>query len=167
MLTYNNDGGHEKIMQLIQADWQALGLKVSFDTADFPNTLKKYDSGDFAIGRLGWIADYPIMDNFLYPLFTTGSGNNQGKYSNPDGVDKPIQEARATVDSNARIAGYQAVNTTIAADLPDIPVMFYKHHHVASDRVNELTYSAMMPGRFPERLDLRSCCQVARQVRSQ
>ncbi len=48
VLTYNNDGGHEKIMQLVQADWQALGLKVSFDTADFPNTLKKYDSGDFA-----------------------------------------------------------------------------------------------------------------------
>ncbi len=141
VLTYNNDGGHEKIMQLVQADLEAVGLKVSFDTADFPNTLKKYDAGDFQLGRLGWIADYPIMDNFLYPLFTTGAGDNKSAYSN-ETVDKTINEARATVDSAARIAKYQEADKTIGADLPVIPVMFYRHHHVGSDRVNDLTYSA-------------------------
>ncbi|MDZ4170405.1 MAG: ABC transporter substrate-binding protein [Coriobacteriia bacterium] len=142
-VTYNNDGGHEKVMQLVQADLQAIGLEVSFDTADWTNTLKKYDSGSFQIGRAGWQADYPIMDNFLYPLFTTDAGNNLGKYSNPAGFDEPIKEARSTVDAAERIAKYQAINKTVGADLPSIPVMFYKHHHVASDRVHELTYSAM------------------------
>jgi hypothetical protein len=42
-ITYNNDGGHEKIMQLVQSDLAVVGLKGKFDTADFPNTLKKYD----------------------------------------------------------------------------------------------------------------------------
>ena len=141
-LTYNNDGGHEKIMQLIQSDMKALGLTVKFSTADFSATLKKYDAGDFQIGRLGWSADYPIMDNFLFPLFKTGGGDNKSKYSNPT-VDTGFTTARSTVDPAARIAAYQEINKTIGVDLPVIPVMFYKHHHVASDRVHELTYSAM------------------------
>jgi len=141
-ITYNNDGGHEKIMQLVQADLEAIGLKVAFDTADFPNTLKKYDAGDFEIGRLGWIADYPIMDNFLYPLFTTGAGDNKSSYSNKT-VDETINAARATLDSAARISKYQEADKTIGADLPVLPIMFYRHHHVGSDRVNDLTYSAM------------------------
>jgi len=141
-ITYNNDGGHEKIMQLVQADLQAIGLKVKFDTADFPNTLKKYDAGSFQIGRLGWQADYPIMDNFLYSLFVTDGGDNKSAYTN-DAVDKGLAEARATIDGAARIAKFQEVDKTIGADLPVVPVMFYKHHHVGSDRVNDLTYSAM------------------------
>ncbi len=141
-ITYNNDGGHEKVMQLVQSDLKAIGLNAKFDTADFPNTLKKYDAGNFQIGRLGWVADYPIMDNFLFPLFTTGAGDNKSAYSNPE-VDKTLKDARATTDVNARLALYQQADKTIGAAVPVVPVVFYKHHHVASDRVNELTYSAM------------------------
>ncbi|MBU4557182.1 MAG: peptide ABC transporter substrate-binding protein [Actinobacteria bacterium] len=141
-LTFNNDGGHEKIMQLVQSDLKVIGLTVKFDTADFPTTLKKYDAGNFQFGRLGWIADYPIMDNFLYPLFFSTAGDNKSAYNNPD-VDKQLDEARKTVDGDARIAMYQEIDKTIGADLPVIPVMFYKHHHIASDRVHDLTYSAM------------------------
>jgi oligopeptide transport system substrate-binding protein len=148
-ITYNNDGGHEKTMQLIQSDLKAIGLTAKFDTADFPNTLKKYDAGNFQIGRLGWSADYPIMDNFLYPLFTTGAGDNKSAFSDP-AVDKEFKDARATADTAARIALYQAANKTIGTSIPVVPVMFYKHHHVASDRVHELTYSAMNLVDFPK-----------------
>lgn len=141
-ITYNNDGGHEKVMQLVQSDLKAIGLTAKFDTADFPNTLKKYDAGNFQIGRLGWVADYPIMDNFLYPLFTTGAGDNKSSYSNPT-VDNQIKDARATTDTTARLALYGEADKTIGSSLPVIPVVFYKHHHIASDRVHELTYSAM------------------------
>ncbi|MDP2232424.1 MAG: ABC transporter substrate-binding protein, partial [Actinomycetota bacterium] len=67
---------------------------------------------------------------------------NKSAYNNPD-VDKQLDEARKTVDGDARIAMYQEIDKTIGADLPVIPVMFYKHHHIASDRVHDLTYSAM------------------------
>lgn len=142
VLTFNNDGGHEKIMQLVQSDLTKVGLKVRFDTADFPKTLKKYDAGTFQIGRLGWSADYPIMDNFVFPLFKSKGGDNKSKYNNPE-VDKQLEAARSTDDIPARIAAYQAIDKTIGETLPVIPVMFYKHHHVASDRVHDLTYSAM------------------------
>lgn len=141
-LSFNNDGGHEKIMQLIQSDLQALGLKVKFDSADFPTYLKQLDAGNFQMGRLGWIADYPIMDNFLFPLFNSTSGDNKSAYNNP-AIDTALSEARKTTDAAQRIAKYQEIDKTIGADAPVAPVMFYKHHHIASDRVHDLTYSAM------------------------
>ena len=45
-------------------------------------------------------------------------------------------------DNAARIAAYQAINNTVQATNPDIPLMFYKHHHVGSARVNELVYDS-------------------------
>jgi peptide/nickel transport system substrate-binding protein/oligopeptide transport system substrate-binding protein len=94
------------------------------------------------IGRLGWSADYPIMDNFMFPLFKSGSTDNYSRYAD-SAVDAAMQAARANPDDAARLAAWQEVNKTVGAGLPVIPVMFYKHHHVASERVHDLTYSAM------------------------
>ncbi len=80
------------------------------------------------------IADYPIMDNFLYPLFYTGNGDNRSLYSNP-AVDEALDKARQTTDDDERIAALQAVNKTISEDFPVIPIFFYKHTYVGSDKV--------------------------------
>jgi oligopeptide transport system substrate-binding protein len=128
-------------MQLIQADLKAVGINTTFASADFPTYLKQLDAGKFQIARLGWVADYPIMDNFQYPLFASTSTDNKSFYVNP-AVDSGITSARAVTDTAARISAYQAVNQTVQAANPVAPVMFYRHHHVGSERVNELTYSA-------------------------
>ena len=99
-LSFNSGAGHEKIMELVQADWEDIGVKSTFDSAEFAVYLKQLDAGKFQVARLGWIADYPIMDNFLYPLFTTGSGDNKSQYSNPE-VDKGLEAARAITDQTA------------------------------------------------------------------
>ncbi len=85
-------------MQLIQADLKAVGINTTFASADFPTYLKQLDAGKFQIARLGWVADYPIMDNFLYPLFDSKSTDNKSFYVNP-AVDSGITEARAVTDS--------------------------------------------------------------------
>ena len=90
------------------------------------------------------------MDNFLYPLFYTGNGDNRSGYSNPD-VDKAMNDARAIVDADKRIAALQEVNKTIAADFPVVPLLFYRHTVVTSNRVNEM-YSNPM-----KLIDLTTC----------
>ena len=142
-LTYNADGGHQKIMELVQADLTKLGLKVKLaPLTDFPTYLTALGAGKFQIGRLGWVADYPIFDNFMNPLFNSKSTDNYSKYTNP-AVDKAILDARKITDSAARIAAYQAIDKTIGDAVPDIPLMFYKHHHVTSARVHGFVFSAM------------------------
>ena len=94
---------------------------------------------NYQFGRLGWIADYPIMDNFLYPLFDSDSlgGDNKSGYNNPE-FDAKVNEARATVDDKERIAKMQEADAMVSADCPVIPVMFYTHTLAGSDRIKHL-----------------------------
>jgi oligopeptide transport system substrate-binding protein len=141
MLSFNTGGGHEKVMQLVQADLAKIGIKTQFQSGDFPVQLKKYEAGTFQLARLGWIADYPIMDNFLYPLFVPTATDDYSKYDNPT-VTAGIMKARTITDGTARIAQYQAMNEIIQADNPVAPIMFYKHRDIGSSRVHDLIYDA-------------------------
>lgn len=146
-LSFNSGAGHEQIMELVQADLKAIGVKAVFDSAEFPVYLKQLDAKKFQIGRLGWIADYPITDNFLYPLFQSKSGDNKSQYKNA-AVDTALDEARKTLDDAARIKAYQAINATVQADNPVLPVMFYKHTRVGSKRLHNFTWDAQGLGDF-------------------
>ena len=137
-LTYNLDGDHKAVMEMVMADWSALGIETSSNTAEWASILSNtYPNADFQVGRLGWIADYPIMDYFLYPLFVTGGDNNYGQYSNAD-VDKGLLDARAITSDDERVAKYQEVDKLIAEDMPVIPLFYYKHQMVCSQRVKSL-----------------------------
>ncbi len=146
-LSFNSGGGHEKIMELVQSDLEAIGIKTEFESADFPVYLKQLDEGKHEIARLGWVADYPIAYNFHYALFDSNSTDNKAFYKNEE-VDKAIAEGQTIVDSAARIAKYEEIDATIGADIPVAPLMFYKHHHVGSDRINDFVFTALYFGSF-------------------
>ncbi len=137
ILSCNGDGGHADIMAMIQSDLEAIGITSEIEMKEWATILDDYQAGAYQIGRLGWIADYPIMDNFLFPLFYTDNGDNRSQYSNPD-VDAALSAARTTVDDAERIAALQEVNRTIAEDCPVIPIMFYKFSMCGSDHVLSL-----------------------------
>lgn len=141
VLEYNTGAGHEDILQLVQDDLKALGIESELAGTEWAQYLDKLTEKTYQIGRLGWVADYPIMDNFLYPLFKTGSGDNYSGYSNAE-IDALLEEARKTVDDDARIAMYQDIETRIGADAPVIPLMYYRHTRVASERVVDGIFSA-------------------------
>ncbi len=137
-ITYNLDGDHKSVMEMVMADLAAVGIDTTSNTAEWASILTNtYPNGDFQMGRLGWIADYPIMDNFMYPLFYTGADNNYGGYSNAD-VDAAILKARATADDEERIAAYQEVDKLVGTEMPVIPLFYYKHQMVGSSRVKYL-----------------------------
>jgi len=142
VMNYNTGSGHEDILALVQSDLEAVGLKVKLEGLEWAQYLDKLDAKDYQIGRLGWIADYPIMDNFLYPLFKSDATDNYTGYAD-DQVDSDLEEARKTTDGDARLEMYKEVESTIGAETPLIPLMFYRHHHVASDRVMDGVYSPL------------------------
>ncbi len=136
-ITSNQDGGHKEVMDSIISDLAAVGITCVADTPDWATVLDRYQKLDYQFGRLGWVADYPIMDNFLYPLFYTGNGDNRAGYSNPD-VDEKLMAARSTVDDAERKAALQAVNKEIGEDMPVIPIMFYTHTTVGGPNVAKM-----------------------------
>jgi len=148
-LSFNTGGGHEDIMQLIQADLAAIGIKAELNALEWAAYLDALQAGQIQIGRLGWIADYPIADNFAYALFYSESGDNNSKYNNP-AVDAKILEARQITDTDARVKAYQDIDKLIAADVPVVPVMFYKHSRVGSQRLNDFFFGPNMIADLPK-----------------
>ena len=138
-LSCNSEGGHANIMQMVQADLAAIGITAELDTMEWGAYLKACSEGTLQMGRLGWTADYPIMDNFLYSLFASDSGDNRAHYSN-EIVDAMLLEARGIVDEAKRLKKFQEADALVAADVPVVPVMVYRHHHIGSKRLNDFFY---------------------------
>lgn len=142
-IAYNTeDGSHAKIAELVRSDWEKLGIKTTASGTKFAQYIERMQSKEYQIGRASWGADYPIIDNFLYPQFTTDSPINWASYSNPE-FDKLVTSARTKTDDDARIAAYQEANSIVAKDLPVIPIVWDRHRHVGSDRIQGLFYSNM------------------------
>ncbi len=140
-LSYNSGGGHEDIMSCIQADLEAVGFKVTQQSQEWAAYLSGLTDGSFQVGRLGWIADYPTLDNFIYPNFFSTADNNYSRYNNAK-VDADTLAARQIVDEDERKAAFRAINDEVAEDMPIIPIMFYSHVHLGSKRVKSLYYDA-------------------------
>ncbi|MCL2631760.1 MAG: ABC transporter substrate-binding protein [Coriobacteriia bacterium] len=142
-LSYNTGGAHQSIMELIQSDLKKIGIETELDSMEWATYLDTLSAGNYHMGRLGWIVDYPIMENFLFPLFYTGNGDNRSFYSNIE-ADEAILAARGITDNAERIAAYQAVDDIIQSTTPVAPVMFYRHSRVTSVRVNNFYFGPSM-----------------------
>jgi peptide/nickel transport system substrate-binding protein/oligopeptide transport system substrate-binding protein len=139
---FNSGVGHEDVFALVQADLKAIGINTKLEGVEWAQWLDQMDAKDFQLGRLGWSSDYPIMDNWIAPLFQTDSLDNHSFYSNP-AIDQGIIEARGITDTQARIAKYQEMERTIGADAPVAPMVFYAHKAIVSDRIVGLIDSPM------------------------
>jgi peptide/nickel transport system substrate-binding protein/oligopeptide transport system substrate-binding protein len=139
-LEYNTGSGHEDVLALVKEDLAAIGVESELEGTEWAQYLDKLLEGTYQIGRLGWIADYPIMDNFLYPQFKSDSGDNFAFYKNEE-IDAMLDEARANTDGDARVAAYQEIEQMIGDEAPVMPIVFYRHNHIGSDRINDGIYS--------------------------
>jgi len=139
---FNSGVGHEDVIALVQADLKVIGINTVLEGVEWAQWLDQMDAADFQLGRLGWSSDYPIMDNWVAPLFQSDSLDNHSFYSNP-AIDEGILTARATSDTDERIAQYQEMEKTIGDDAPVAPMVYYAHQHVGSDRIHGFVYSPM------------------------
>jgi ABC-type oligopeptide transport system substrate-binding subunit len=130
-LLYNNDGGHEALVQAWKDQLErALGVVVDLDGVPFAESLLKRDAGEFDIARAGWGSDYPTVENFLFPVLGTGSADNDGRYSNPQ-VDALIVRLRAdkSADERKKVA-QEAERIAIGQDQAVIPTFYRTQYRV-------------------------------------
>ncbi|MFJ6721358.1 MULTISPECIES: ABC transporter substrate-binding protein [unclassified Streptomyces] len=104
--------------------------------ADFRNQQSAYKlTGPF---RSGWQADYPLIQNFLQPLYFTGASSNYGKFSNPD-FDKLVDEANQESDTAAAIGKFQDAEKILAEQMPSIPLWYQNGSAGHSERISDVT----------------------------
>ena len=106
---------------------------------DERNQITKHEmTGPF---RAGWQMDYPLIDDFLTPLYKTGSSSNDGAYSNKE-FDSLINQANAEPDTAKAVSLYQDAEKILVKDMPAIPLWYQNGSGAYSDRVSGVKLDA-------------------------
>ena len=138
-INYNVGAGHAKVVELVQSDLKAIGITIKTETLEGAQHWDKLRTTKYDLGRDGWSADYPIADNFTYPFFFSKSSDNHSHFATAT-VDADILKARATLDLTARAALYAKAQQAVGSQNPVIPIVYYAHRHVGSNRLHDFYF---------------------------
>ena len=130
-MLYNTSEGHKKIAIAMSQMWkQKLGVTAVLANQEWKTFLETRGNQDFDLARGAWCGDYNEASTFL-DLVTSGSGNNDGKFSN-DEVDAPMQEAKTLTDATAN---YTRVEQILADEMPIIPIYHYTNVYMMNEKL--------------------------------
>ena len=72
---FNNSGNNAAIIQYVQETWNRFGITGVVNQEAWATLQSKLKAGDAEAARMGWIADFNDVVNFL-EIFISASGNN-------------------------------------------------------------------------------------------
>ncbi len=140
-ITYNADGGHKEwVTAVCNQLARNLGVKcVPQPEAKFADLLPKLERKQpVGMFRLGWSMDYPSMEDYLTPLYSTHGSANYYGYSNSQ-FDRLVEQGSQQPTEDAAIRYYQQAENLLARDMPVIPLRFKQNNYVFSTRVNNVS----------------------------
>ncbi|RYE31564.1 MAG: peptide ABC transporter [Hyphomicrobiales bacterium] len=112
----------QRIVQAIQQMLVDAGFNVKIAMSDMATYLKRAQAGPETTSLLSfgrWSCACQDADGVLFPLLHKSSG--WSAYRNPK-MDALLEEARATLDTNKRLAAYKQVHEIVATDVPVVPL---------------------------------------------
>ncbi|MDI6601513.1 MAG: peptide ABC transporter substrate-binding protein [Thermoanaerobacteraceae bacterium] len=121
---YNTSEAHKQIGEALQDMWkQGLGVDVELRNMEWSVYLDERQQGNYDLARAGWMSEYrdPIA---MLELFTTGSVNNDAKWSNKE-FDELIKVAKSTSDQKARMEALHKADDIMMDEMPVAPIYFY------------------------------------------
>ncbi|MFC1442506.1 ABC transporter substrate-binding protein [Streptacidiphilus sp. N1-10] len=142
-ISYNADGPHKEWVDAVcNSINNALGNtkacvgKPVGTFADFRNQVtNKQMTSAF---RTGWQMDYPLIQDFLQPLYTTTGGSNDAHYSNAQ-FDALVNQANAESDTTKAVQDFQSAEKLLITDLPAIPLWYQNGTVGWSSKVDNVT----------------------------
>lgn len=133
-ITYNTSEQHKPIAEAVANMWrEKLGVDAELYNLSWPAYLAARRSGDFAVARSSWVADFAAPESFL-GIFASSSGLNHGKFSDAE-YDGLLDGASKTADKAARDAKLAAAEARLLDGAAMIPVYFYSRVYLISPRV--------------------------------
>lgn len=92
---YNEGDAHKAIGEYMQAAIGAVGINMTLETQEWNTFLNTRKSGDYAIARNGWLADYNDPICFL-DMWTSVSGNNDIQFGKGAHADVAVYDLDLT-----------------------------------------------------------------------
>lgn len=135
--TYNSDGGHRAWIEAACNQIRAnLGVDcIANPEPRFADLLKKVENKQpVGLFRMGWIADYPAIENYLRPLYSTNGSSNYYGYSNRE-FDALLDAGDAADTPEEALEYYHKAEDILVRDMPVAPMRFTKNIYGISTRV--------------------------------
>lgn len=73
--------------------------------------------------RAGWQMDYPLIQDFLQPLYFTGAASNDSGFDNA-GFDRLVNRANRESDPARAVTDFQQAERILAQQMPAIPLWY-------------------------------------------
>ncbi|MBM9619544.1 peptide ABC transporter substrate-binding protein [Streptomyces zhihengii] len=143
-ITYNADTGSHKdwvdavcnsINNALGNEKACVGNPVG-TFADFRNQIGEQKMpGPF---RAGWQMDYPLIQNFLQPLYYTNASSNDGKWSNKK-FDDLVDQANAESDTAKAVDLFKQAEEVVRDEMAAIPLWYQNGSAGYSERISNVT----------------------------
>ncbi|MCK3657636.1 peptide transporter [Pasteurellaceae bacterium Pebbles2] len=113
-----------RMAELIQADWEKVGVKAKIVSYEWGEYLKRMRNGDHTTGMMGWTGDNGDPDNFLNTLLSCSAveqGSNYAKFCNKD-FDALVVKASQISSQEERTALYKQAQQLFREQSPWINI---------------------------------------------
>ena len=139
---YNTSESHKAIMEAIQEQWKAIGVKSVLKNMEWKQYMAFLPKDpSVQVFRMGWIADYNDAENF-YGLLTTESGNNYTRWGNAT-YDSSLKASLDATSDADRYATYGQLEDILATDVPVAPVYWYTNPELVKTYVEGYAPNSM------------------------
>jgi oligopeptide transport system substrate-binding protein len=140
-ITYNTDGGHKAWVDAMCNQIKA-SLGINCTGVGVPKLAVLLDKlkakEDVGLIRLAWSMDYPLMENYLGPLYTTDGGSNFYGYSNST-FDSLVKQGSEAPTEKAAEKYWQDAEDILVDEMPVLPLRFGQNVFGHSEKVTDVT----------------------------
>ncbi|RBP99580.1 peptide ABC transporter substrate-binding protein [Bifidobacterium xylocopae] len=128
-IAYNSDSGQKETYDAVANSIKnTLGIKAEGNPQptfnEFRNNISARKFTDSAF-RSGWQPDYPSLENYLQPNFSStaadGNGSNDGDYKNP-AFDDALKRAAAATSTDQADRLFRQAEEILLEDMPAVPL---------------------------------------------
>jgi peptide/nickel transport system substrate-binding protein/oligopeptide transport system substrate-binding protein len=142
VVEYTRGEPHEQVAEAVRGYLEDAGLKVTLKDYDFSSYLRRLRDGKQAVYRLGWIAEYPVPDVFLWSLFASRSPDNHSGFKNKR-LDGLLAQAHAEESDDLRLQHYVEAERLILAEAPIVPIGSFMSYWAVQPEVEGITFDTM------------------------
>jgi len=111
------------VAQVIKESLEETGMiEVTIKYAEWSTYIDYFLNGSMGLFLLGWYPDYIDPDDYTAPFLGTEGAKSLGSFYSDPQMDKWLEEARATTNTNERTMYYYKIQDKLAEDVPYIPL---------------------------------------------
>lgn len=147
-----NSGGSINVIlanAIQQQLYENLGVTIKPDRLSLKDLRNKFESGNSALWRTAWVADYPDPENFLYLFHSKHLKNdpertfyNAYRYVNPE-FDAKYNEAVATLDKEERMRLFAEADQILIDDAVVMPIYYDTYERLLAKKVMNFPINGM------------------------